>query len=81
MDAHELDMEFYMERRRRTRRLRFIAAIVAIALVALTVLSSTFNVIDMPSTPTPDTEPVYLAQAAWPGHLFFPGAAPNRSAY
>ena len=63
-EHHNVEWEYEYERRRRLRRLRLIAALVTIALLALTILSSTFNVINFPSNPTPTTEPVYVAVSA-----------------
>ncbi|MDF1597007.1 MAG: hypothetical protein P1T08_13085 [Acidimicrobiia bacterium] len=64
MNSYEFDLEYEVERRRRVRRLRVVAAIVAVALLALTVLSTTFDVINFPPSPTPTTEPVFVALAA-----------------
>ena len=63
-EHYNLDLEYAFERRRRRRRLRVVAAIVTVALLALTILSTTFNVINFPSNPTPATEPVFVAWSA-----------------
>ena len=70
MDRYELEehydteSEYEDERRRRRRRLQVVAALVTITLLALTILSTTFNVINIPSNPTPTTEPVFVAMLA-----------------